>query len=535
MARRAQSFLRWLWDADRDASLRSVLRQTPVAWVIFSLITVVGVVDFAWPFTSGLDQLTYRLGSSTARTAGGEWWRLLTAALVNPPIDAGSRVQSGPEHLVTNLFWLLLAGPRAERLLGARRFILLLIVAAFTSSVALFVGEPLFWGWGGGTSGAIAALGGALLLIAYVQRNESDWKRRYFIASLVFLGLVIVGSAWIPAGSNIVHLGGFLTGVALAGAWKAGWMPIARAGTAVATAIVLVAVSATGTKVALVRRADPAIVASTPIGRSPVLLILAFGSLWANGEGVGALTRIDPDTNRVVATIRARAGGGMVAAGGSLWVGGDRAVVEIDPERNRVRSRIRLPGEAPWGLAAGGGAIWATLPDQGKVARIDAQTREVVLTPVGRRPYAVIAGPTAVWVSSFDSYRISRLDLRTGRVAHEAGIKDRPYWMEFVRGSLWVGAGEGVYRVDPSRLNVITYVPVKQGVWQMAVDVNGQLWAAERFGFEVAQIDTRANKVIRRVRVGYRQPAGVAAADTVWVTDTLKREVLRVKPEEGGS
>jgi streptogramin lyase len=154
------------------------------------------------------------------------------------------------------------------------------------------------------------------------------------------------------------------------------------------------------------------------------------------------------------------------------------------------------------------------------------RTRRVTATKVGRRPFAVVAAAGGVWVSSYDGQKITRLDPRSGRVVRESRFDGRPYWLEFVRGSLWVGEQEGVSRVDPKSLRLIEHVDVGQDVWQMSVDVEGQLWVAERWGFEVSQIDTRRNKVVQRVRVGLRQPLGVAAEEDVWIADSVKQEVL---------
>jgi membrane associated rhomboid family serine protease len=532
MARRVTWFLRWVWGAEDDVGVAALVRSTPAAWAVLAITVVVSVADFALPAVMGVDLVTHHLGDATARIAKGEVWRLITPELVNPP-SYGMRFMSGAEHLAWNIVGLVLAGVRVERTLGTRRFVVLYVIAGLASQVALFAALPLRWSSGGGSSGSVHGLFGAVLVIAFLQRGEDRRKFWYFVVSWALLALNTAGAFMNSATTNIIHLGGALAGIALTVAWIVRRIPWPRAGTAVALAIVLVSASIVIPRSALAHRVDPAVVAEIPMGRVPELLTLAFGSVWVNGEGSGSLTRIDPYTERVV-TIRGGFAGGMVQGGDSLWVGARSAVAEIDPRTNRVRSRVRVPGEGPWGVAASSGVIWAALPDKGQVARIQVRTHEVTLTRVGRRPFAVASNGRAVWASAFDSRTVSRLDLRTGRVARRVRLDRRAYWLQPVRGSLWVGAEDHVYRLDPSTLKVQARVPIGQIVWSMSVDADGQLWVAERWGLEVSQIDTRTNRVVRRLRVGLRQPIGVGAGEDVWIADTVGRSVLRAELSKGG-
>jgi virginiamycin B lyase len=72
------------------------------------------------------------------------------------------------------------------------------------------------------------------------------------------------------------------------------------------------------------------------------------------------VTRIDPATDRVVATIPVPRGAYSVAAAdGAVWVTGaiDRAVARIDPATNRVAATIPLDG-SPVDVAVGSVGVW---------------------------------------------------------------------------------------------------------------------------------------------------------------------------------
>ena len=530
MIQRLHSFFRWVWGGSPDESLRSIVERTPAVWVITGVVIVISIVDFIFKHSSGFGVMTYFLGDSDVSVARGQAWRLLTWSLVNPAVGGGWRDVSGLEHLAGNIVGLLLAGPRVERALGAGRFVALVVVTALCGSAALMAGRALTWDYSGGTSGVVYGIVGALLVLAYIGRNATPSERRFFVFVWVAVGLLALVAISNSASSNRAHFGGFLGGLVLAAVWKGGRLKLPRPGLAAATILTLVALLVVTWKCGLVRRADAAVAAEIPVSRSPVLLSIAFDSVWVDGEGNGPLIRIDKGTNRVVAEIRAGTGGDMEPVGGSLWVAAAHSVVEIDPKTNRVKSRIELRGDGPWGLAAHGDVLWAALPDRNSIARIDLKSRRVTETEVGLHPYSVVAAAGGVWATSFDGQMIARLDPKSGKIVREAFYDFRPYWIEFVRGSLWVGEQGGVSRIDAETLKVIDHVDVGENVWQMAVDVEGQLWVAERFGFEVSQIDTRSNKVVRRIRVGLRQPLGIAAEEDLWIADSVNQQVLYAQP-----
>ncbi len=202
--------LRWIWGADDDVSLRGLFTSTPATWIFLGIVCAVSLADFALGHAaSGADRLTHHLGFSPADVANGEWWRLATTALVNPPTSR----DSGIAHLVYNAVGLVLTGPRVERTFGRWRFVLLLFVTTVAATVAAFVGVPLYWVAGGGTSGAVFGLIGAALVIAFSRRRHSK-------TDAIFVGtaVVLIGVTWlqnlllVPAETNISHFGGFIAG-----------------------------------------------------------------------------------------------------------------------------------------------------------------------------------------------------------------------------------------------------------------------------------------------------------------------------------
>ncbi|MCY7301717.1 MAG: winged helix-turn-helix domain-containing protein, partial [Thermoleophilia bacterium] len=75
------------------------------------------------------------------------------------------------------------------------------------------------------------------------------------------------------------------------------------------------------------------------------------------------ISRIDPRTNRVVATIRARAANTVAVGESVVWVVNiDSSLTRIDPATNSVRATIEIPANSLTGVAVGAGSVWATDP-----------------------------------------------------------------------------------------------------------------------------------------------------------------------------
>jgi virginiamycin B lyase len=158
-----------------------------------------------------------------------------------------------------------------------------------------------------------------------------------------------------------------------------------------------------------VSRIDPAtnqVVATIPVGRAPSGLAVGAGAVWVSRRSDAAVVRIDPATNQVMATIPAgRAPGAMTVAGGVVWVAlPERGLGRIDPASNRV-TVVRVPRCCAGELAAGEGALWVANHVDGTLVRVDPATGAVaarVLLPrtTEQHPHQVAVGDGAVWVTS---------------------------------------------------------------------------------------------------------------------------------------
>jgi YVTN family beta-propeller protein len=131
-----------------------------------------------------------------------------------------------------------------------------------------------------------------------------------------------------------------------------------------------------GTDAGVIRVNPQSRVVSKTIGLGvvvPTALAVGEDAVWvvarpgfrccpAETVGTGTLTRIDPATNSVKATIPIGGYPAGVAVGeGSVWIADPRtrSVVRFDPKKNRV-VRIKV-GARPRGIAVGDGFVWVSV------------------------------------------------------------------------------------------------------------------------------------------------------------------------------
>ena len=172
-----------------------------------------------------------------------------------------------------------------------------------------------------------------------------------------------------------------------------------------------VATDATG----VISRIDPKsnkVIATVATKPGAVYLAFGFGSLWAASGKEQTLQRIDPRTNAVVATIALGRQPGFLAAGvGGVWVQeqGDGTVAAIDPMTNAIRGRVKVGDALKYGdIDTGGGKVWLRTTEDQMFAVIDPVSLQVV-TRKGKPSGSGALRYTSkgVWTSAHDLHTLS--------------------------------------------------------------------------------------------------------------------------------
>jgi DNA-binding beta-propeller fold protein YncE len=179
----------------------------------------------------------------------------------------------------------------------------------------------------------------------------------------------------------------------------------------------------------------PRVVATIATGladrRGELSVAAGAGSVWLLTDAAGVLSRIDPATNRIVATISVKSNSFAAVFGfGSVWItntgapksGEPGSVQRIDPATNKVLATIAV-GPVPRFLAAGEGGVWTLNQGDGTVSRIDPASNTAVATIAAEVPGGggdIAAGAGRVWVRA-SRVLLSAIDPATNRVTERYG------------------------------------------------------------------------------------------------------------------
>jgi DNA-binding beta-propeller fold protein YncE len=199
-----------------------------------------------------------------------------------------------------------------------------------------------------------------------------------------------------------------------------------------------------------VSRLDPitSSLATFPLPKAPHNGPLPLYDMALGPQGVWVISgdtasRVDPDRNRVVQTIRNLKPLGIASGPEGTWVieGGPNATVaRLLPHSQKVAQRIGIrPRSLSGSIAIGAGAIWLTDPVAGELWRIDPTPtpveRSILLAP-GVSDVAYGAG--ALWVANPETRTVSRLDPRTNRITQTIQIGNIPGRLVVGGGGVWI-------------------------------------------------------------------------------------------------
>ena len=226
--------------------------------------------------------------------------------------------------------------------------------------------------------------------------------------------------------------------------------------------------------------------------RPSVFGAVGFGSIWVGDFDRGEVRRYDENTGELMIAISAASPEGLVVAGDSVWVANHRtgSVSRIDPATNLVVATVKLGQDGrsgPERIIAAGGNIWTGIPNELAVGGIDPETNSslgliTVITP-GIPCGDIGAFDGRLYVSGCaNAQALAVVDTRTmtaigspifgGRVTAPVGVNDQ----------LWVGVAgsteSAMTSLDPISLVVGRSIPVSRGYPIVLLQGFDSVWVA---------------------------------------------------------
>jgi DNA-binding SARP family transcriptional activator/ABC-type transport system substrate-binding protein/streptogramin lyase len=265
------------------------------------------------------------------------------------------------------------------------------------------------------------------------------------------------------------------------------------------------------------------------LARGVVASRFGAGSLWSLST-TGELTRIDPSSGRVLATLNTGVSVpcGLAVGEGSVWVTDctSATLVQIDPSLDPPVIADRFPLPAHHGflssetheVALGAGSVWVGQGNANPsyVHRLDPRTGHVqksILIPEGGAQ-ALAFGDGALWVANADISQVTRIDARTNEVTATPSVGNTNICCLAAGGGYaWVATNPDhqVWKLD-ARGAVTTSIKLA-GVIENVTYSGSAVWAAEGDAGTIVRIDPTTDEQ-RVYRLGHHL-AGVAAGNGV--------------------
>ncbi len=143
-------------------------------------------------------------------------------------------------------------------------------------------------------------------------------------------------------------------------------------------------------------------VANEPLATDPFGVAVGDGSVWVTNPGSDEVTRIAAVGGPPVEISVGSGPTAIIFAFGSVWVanGLDSTVSRIDPATDSVNATIAV-GDGPDALTVASGSLWVADRLSSTLSRIDPASESVSATlPVGASPLALAAWGRRVWAAT---------------------------------------------------------------------------------------------------------------------------------------
>jgi YVTN family beta-propeller protein len=151
-----------------------------------------------------------------------------------------------------------------------------------------------------------------------------------------------------------------------------------------------------------VTRIDPTTLTAMPtvfVQSGPAMIVSGFDSMWVANVNAMTVSRFDPLTRQVTATLLTGLDHvkvnlrGLAVGEGRVWVSSSAGIQAFDPATNELWLSTSTVAD-PTRMAVAGGLLWVTTDAPGGIFALDPATGDLVRqVRWGSAPYAIAAGP----------------------------------------------------------------------------------------------------------------------------------------------
>jgi virginiamycin B lyase len=280
--------------------------------------------------------------------------------------------------------------------------------------------------------------------------------------------------------------------------------------------------------------------ATIKIGGTADWVLVTDDAVWVASTKPYAVQRIDPATNKVVASVRlsGEACSGLAYGFGSIWVplcGKKPALVRVDAFKNTITATLPIPPAGPeGGITASDDSVWMVTDKNGTLSRIDPATNAVrQKISIPRGSYNPVFSDGTIWITGVENNVLTPIDSSSGAVWASIPVGPKPRFLTAGAGSIWtLNQGDGtVSRVDEKSRKLMA--TIQAGIPGTGGDIcygADSVWATV-FDVPLSRIDPKTNKVLRQW-VGHGGDSLRFGHGSIWLTDYKRGLLWRIPAKE---
>ena len=262
------------------------------------------------------------------------------------------------------------------------------------------------------------------------------------------------------------------------------------------------------------------------LGKTADWVAVTPDAVWVGSTGPDAVSRIDPKTNTVTATVKL--GGepcsGLATGFGSLWVplcGKRPMLAKVDLEAGALTEVFKVgPAQDEGGVTTSSDSVWLVIDKIGTLVRIDSATgdiRQKIRVPPGSRNPRYSDGQ--IWVTHADGSEITSIDAATGANIATIATGPSPPFLTNGDGAVWtLDQGDGTLTRVDARTRATSIIPL--GTPGLGGDIafyEGMIWTTV-MKTPLSVVDAASDKLLCQ----WKGPGGDSLGlgfGAIWLTD----------------
>jgi YVTN family beta-propeller protein len=275
------------------------------------------------------------------------------------------------------------------------------------------------------------------------------------------------------------------------------------------------------------------------IGQTADWVAITPDALWVGSTGPDAVSRIDPQTNTVTATVKldGEPCAGLATGFGSLWIplcGKLPMLAKVDQKTGTLTKVFKVgPAAAEGGVTTSQDSVWLVIDKHGTLARIDPATgaiRQRIALPPGS--YNPRYSDGKIWVTRADGAEITRIDATTGAKTATIATGPGPRFLTDGAGAIWtLNQGDGTLTRVDTRTQAATSISLETpGHGGDIAFGEGMIWTTVN-NTPLSVIDAARGALLCQWKGAGGDSLGIGFG-AIWLTDYKAGTVSRIKVKD---